>query len=204
MKVVYLSAALLRLLDLASAVPGRRYSWRDVSGATGYAQERSERRILKARDTCEVPVDIPVSAPKPNPFVALSQDEIDAVASWLLSPDQGLNLTNTSGPSISLSDNYIWHIDVLKPNKTDVLSYFDANGTIPRYARVALIQGGLDIPTVSEYSVSQNKTTPNLRGISSKVSRLVLFQFLKLRSCSHWTTSTMDLMGPVFLGMQVG
>jgi len=154
MKVVCLSTALFGFLGLVSAVPGPRYSWRDVSGATTYAQERPERRTLKTRDTCEVPVDIPVSAPKPNPFVALSQDEIDAVTSWLLSPDQGLNLTDTSNPSISLSDNYIWHVDVLKPNKTDIISYLDGNGTVPRYARVALIQGGLEVPTVSEYSVS--------------------------------------------------
>lgn len=103
-------------------------------------------------------MDIPTTAPKGNPFVALSQAEIDSVAAWLLSPFQGLNLTNTSSPTVSLSENYIWHIDVFKPNKTDVIAYLDANGTVPRYARVALIQGGLDVPIVAEYSVSLIRT----------------------------------------------
>jgi len=78
------------------------------------------------------------------------------VVEWLLSPSQGLNLTNTSSPTLSLSDNYIWRVDVFKPNKTDVLAYLDGNATaVPRYALVALIQGGLDEPIVAEYTVSQ-------------------------------------------------
>lgn len=79
---------------------------------------------------------------------------MDDLAEWLLAPGQGLNLTSTSSPNISLSDNYIWHLDVLKPNKSDVLSYLDGNGTVPRYARVTLIEGGLEVPVVGEYSVS--------------------------------------------------
>lgn len=105
--------------------------------------------------TCPVPVDIPVEAPKPNPFKALTGDEIASVESWLMSTESlGLNLTDLSSGTLALSDNYIAQIEVLKPNKTDVLSYLDCNGTVPRYARVVLNHGAHDPPTVSEYSVS--------------------------------------------------
>lgn len=124
------------------------------SGETALPAKRSTRRSLQSRDTCPAPADIPTTAPKANPFGALSQTEIDSVAAWLLSPSQGLNLTNTSSPTVSLSDNYIWHIDVFKPNKTDVIAYLDSNKTVSRYAQVSLIQGGLDVPIVAEYSVS--------------------------------------------------
>lgn len=105
--------------------------------------------------TCPVPVDIPVEAPRPNPFKALSGAEIDSVTSWLMTNNAlGLNLTDVESQALSLSDNYIAHIEVLKPNKTDVLSYFDYNGTVPRYARIVLSHGANNPPTVSEYFVS--------------------------------------------------
>jgi primary-amine oxidase len=96
-----------------------------------------------------------VEAPKPNPFKALSGEEIASVVSWLMA-DKALNLTNVDSETLSLSDNYIAHIEALKPNKTDVVSYLDCNGTVPRYARIVLNQGAHDPPTVSEYFVSSS------------------------------------------------
>lgn len=153
-----LAVFLLSLVGLGVAAPDTRYSRSIQFGEQPIPSRRYDAQ-LKARDVCPVPVDITTTAPKANPFIALSQDEIDAVGRWLLSPAQGLNLTDTSNPNVSLSDNYIWHIDVLKPNKTDVLSYLDGNGTVPRYAQVALIQGGLQVPIVAVYSVSLVKST---------------------------------------------
>lgn len=148
-----LTVVLLNLVSLGVAAPDTRYS-RSIPVKNQFVPSRSYNGQIKARDVCPVPTQISTTAPKANPFVALSQDEIDAVGRWLLSPDQGLNLTDTNNPNVSLSDNYIWHIDILKPNKTDVLSYLDGDGTVPRHARVALIQGGLEVPVVAEYSVS--------------------------------------------------
>lgn len=148
-----LPVILLTLRGLGLAAPDTRYSRSIQVGEKLIVSKRSNSQ-LKIRDECPVPVEISTTAPKSNPFVPFSQDEIDAVGRWLLSPAQGLNLTDTSNPNVSLSDNYIWHIDVLKPNKTDVLAYLDGDGTVPRYAQVALIQGGLKIPIVAEYSVS--------------------------------------------------
>lgn len=150
-----LTGVLFNLVALGVAAPNPSYS---RFGENSVPSKRHDSQ-LKARDVCPVPVEITTTAPKPNPFVALSQDEIDAVGRWLLDPAQGLNLTDTSNPNVSLSDNYIWHVDVLKPNKTDVLSYLDGNGTVPRYAQVALIQGGLEVPIVAEYMVSVTNST---------------------------------------------
>lgn len=67
----------------------------------------------------------------------------------------GLNLSDhTDTTLLRMSDNYIAHIETLKPNKTDVLSYLDGNGTVPRYARVVLNHGAWEEPYVAEYSVS--------------------------------------------------
>lgn len=150
---------LFNLVALCVAAPDIRYS-RSMRTAENSIPSSDYDNQLKARDICPAPVEVSTTAPKANPFVALSQDEIDAVGRWLLSPAQGLNLTDASNPNVSLSDNYIWHIDVLKPNKTVVLSYLDGNGTVPRYAQVALIQGGLEVPIVAEYSVCMLGSAP--------------------------------------------
>lgn len=146
-----LTGVLFNLVVFGLAAPNAKHP-RSIQFGEKYPSKRYDGQ-LKARDVCPAPVELSTTAPKPNPFVALSQDEIDAVGRWLLDPAQGLNLTDTSNPNVSLSDNYIWHVDVLKPNKTDVLSYLDGNGTVPRYAQVALIQGGLEVPIVAEYMV---------------------------------------------------
>ncbi|KAK7191070.1 hypothetical protein DPSP01_007759 [Paraphaeosphaeria sporulosa] len=153
MKSIYLATVLLVLVSATFAAPNPRYNPTTREKRRRGSSSWFGRRSLQPRDSCPVPEDVAVVAPKANPFVSLSQDEIDSVAMWLHDPAQGLNLTNTSSATISLSDNYIWHVDVLKPNKSDVLSYLDASGVVPRYARVTLIEGGREVPIVGEYSV---------------------------------------------------
>jgi len=109
------------------------------------------RQFLTA---CPAPVDIPVNATKPNPFAKFTQADIDAIVAWLEAPARGLNLTNMSSPKLTQSDNYIWLVEELKPNKTDVLAYLDCNATAPpSYARVVINEGGKAIPDVTEYYV---------------------------------------------------
>lgn len=210
MKLTFLSGALLGCLGLATAAPDPRYSYTVHAGAKAFPPSPAERRSLHERQqTCAAPVDIEVTAPKANPFVALSQDEIDAVAAWLLAPAQGLNLTNSSDPKLALSDNYIWHIQALKPNKTDVLSYLDANGTVPRYARVALIQGGLKVPVVAEYSVSPSLQTSISTVLRWRRHELILSRsdpslYLMSPKSSPWTICTMAPMVQRFFGALAG
>lgn len=115
---------------------------------------RSETlKTLISRDTCPAPEDILIDAPKPNPFGALEPEELASVLGWL-TDYSALNLTNSSSPDLGLSDNYIAHVEILKPNKTDVLSYLYADGKVPRYARIILNHGAAEVPHVAEYSVS--------------------------------------------------
>jgi primary-amine oxidase len=105
--------------------------------------------------TCLPPADVPVVAKKPSPFTPLSEIELDDVKAWLYSPEQNLNLTSTTSETLSQTDNYIWIIESLYPNKTDVLSYLDGNASMPdHYARVVINEGGKAVPDVSEYFVS--------------------------------------------------
>lgn len=152
MRSLSLLSLLLSGLATTSAAPNLRKRFDDGGNPSLEARCASSETCTA---TCPAPVDVPVEAPKPNPFKALSGEEIASVVSWLMA-DKSLNLTDVDSETLSLSDNYIAHIEALKPNKTDVVSYLDCNGTVPRYARVVLNQGAHDPPTVSEYFVSSS------------------------------------------------
>ncbi|VUC20205.1 unnamed protein product [Clonostachys rosea] len=141
-------AITIAYIGVTIAAPSPSRDW-DVHAGIGFDIGRRSASNLEA---CPAPKDIPVTAPKKNPFTSLTPSEIHSVATWLLEDKSlGLNLTNSSSPSLSLSDNYIAHIETLKPNKTDVLSYLDGNGTVPRHARIIINHGSGNPPTVSEY-----------------------------------------------------
>ena len=58
-----------------------------------------------------------------------------------------------------MSDNYISHIETLKPNKTDVLDYLRGDSSsVPRYARVVINEGAATVPGVVQYYVSDPYT----------------------------------------------
>ncbi|KAH6664360.1 copper amine oxidase [Plectosphaerella plurivora] len=89
----------------------------------------------------------------PSPFKVFSDSELQGLAAWLHAPEQGLNLTDPTSPNLTISDNYIWHIEELKPNKTDVLAFLEEGKAMPRFARVVINEGGKEVPWVTEYSV---------------------------------------------------
>lgn len=92
---------------------------------------------------------------------------MDGVVAWLVDPGQGLNLTDTSSPNLSLSDTYIWYIDILKSNKSDILSYLDCNGAVPRYVRVPLIEGGRKVAIVGPLPISSSTKIQPLDSVSN-------------------------------------
>lgn len=104
--------------------------------------------------TCPVPEVETTEASIPTPFNPLSKDELEALVGWLYSPERDLNLTDPWTRSLTVSDNYIWQVEDLKPNKTDILAYFDYGTSVPRYARVVLVEGAKTDPVVTEYFVS--------------------------------------------------
>ncbi|KFA81446.1 hypothetical protein S40288_11245 [Stachybotrys chartarum IBT 40288] len=63
---------------------------------------------------------VTTTAEVPNPFHRLTDKDIEIITSWLQDLERGLNLTNAASPDLSLTDNYICHMEELKPNKTDV------------------------------------------------------------------------------------
>lgn len=148
----------MRLTTLLGVFTGLVGLSTSAPGSLSSTSVRSGSKTLKARDTCPVPIDIPVKAPRPNPFSALTIEESGSVVTWLMEDSAlGLNLSDhTNTTLLRMSDNYIAHIETLKPNNTDVLSYLDGNGTVPRYARVVLNHGAWGEPVVAEYSVSSS------------------------------------------------
>ncbi|KAH8878807.1 copper amine oxidase [Thozetella sp. PMI_491] len=132
---------------------------RSTSGVPGV-----DEGSLDAGGTCPAPVDVPTVAAKASPFQPLNQSEIAAILAWVESPARGLNLTNPTGLMPRLSDNYVWHMEVLKPNKTDVLAYLNGNASsVPRHARVVINRGAARVPDVTEYFVGPLPISPNTK-----------------------------------------
>ncbi|KAH7324802.1 copper amine oxidase [Stachybotrys elegans] len=129
-----------------SAVPSRPQRTWDVHASSRRTNEPSG-------ESCPVPKTIETTAKVPSPFRHLSQCELKSITNWLQAPERGLNLTDPSAEGLSISDNYVWHMEELKPNKTDVLNYLDKGEALPRYARVVIMEGGREEPGVAEYFV---------------------------------------------------
>lgn len=111
--------------------------------------------FARSIDSCGAPTYVPTTAGKPTPFFVFNETELQDITQWLLDPAQGLNLTDATSPNLTQTDNYIWYIEPLRPNKTDVLAYLDGNASSPaRYARVVMAEGGKAVPDMTEYFVS--------------------------------------------------
>lgn len=95
---------------------------------------RSKRQALSG--SCGANPNVYVQAPRPNVFRDLNPQEVSDVASWLFSR---VDLNLTTHENASEWDNTIALIEILPPNKTDVLAYLDGYGPEPtRYAHVVL------------------------------------------------------------------
>lgn len=83
----------------------------------------------------------------------LSKEEIIAVRDYLLG-QKVLNLT--AYDKASISDNYIYLIELQQPNKAKALEFLDTDNAQkpPRMARVIIYGGGKVNPDVREYLVS--------------------------------------------------
>ena len=93
-----------------------------------------------------------VEAPKTNAWAAISNDDVSAVWDLVHDSANGLNLTDPS--NATLTDNYVYFIDTLHTNKSDILPYIDGDGPLPaKFARVVIFEGGKDVPVSQEYVV---------------------------------------------------
>jgi len=146
------------LIFSVASSPSPKRNWDVHSGLKSGPGDSIVKRTAESSSlgTCPAPQDIPVRAAKQSPFMPLTAAEIASVSAWLYEPEQNLNLTSSTSTSLVQNDNYIWIIEALFPNKTDVLAYLDKNAAPPqRYARVAINEGGKLEPDVSEYFVSR-------------------------------------------------
>ncbi|KAI0129657.1 copper amine oxidase [Xylariales sp. AK1849] len=103
--------------------------------------------------TCSLYETAPTtSAPKPNVWKSVSTEDNVAVWQLLHDPASGLNLTDVSVAGIN--DNYLFYIDTVPMNKSDVLAYLDSSGPEPaQYARAIIFEGGKEEPVSQEYMV---------------------------------------------------
>ncbi|KAK3317348.1 copper amine oxidase [Cercophora scortea] len=93
-----------------------------------------------------------VKAPKTNPWAPISPEDAAAVWDYVHSPDVGLNLTAPA--NATQTDNYVYFVETLQTNKSQVLPYIDGDRPIPdKYARVVIFEGGKEVPVSQEYMV---------------------------------------------------
>lgn len=83
-------------------------------------------------------------APRENVWAPITPEDNVAVWNLLHSHESGLNLTDPE--SAALTDNYVWWIDTLPTNKSDVLPYLeDASAPRPpKYARAIIFRGAIE------------------------------------------------------------
>ncbi|KAK8005045.1 hypothetical protein PG990_011082 [Apiospora arundinis] len=102
-------------------------------------------------------------APKVNVWADLRPEEADQVYGFLAKEWADLNITSTPRHA---SDNFIYTIENLQPNKTDTLPYLwnDESGTEPqRWAKAVLSRGGNGISHYSYYAVGPLPVSPDTR-----------------------------------------
>ncbi|KAI2639154.1 copper amine oxidase [Hypomontagnella submonticulosa] len=123
----------------------------------GHYRQASLPRFIKSRDlhdsVCSLyePAEL-IAAPKANIWAQISPEDNLAVWNLLHNPESGLNLTD---PNVAkVNDNYVWYIDTVHVNKSDVLPYIDGSGPKPSsWARAIIFEGGKAEPVSQEYMV---------------------------------------------------
>jgi primary-amine oxidase len=97
-------------------------------------------------------------APRENIWADLDDSEFQDILDYLYNVPNDLNLTRTG--NATPWDNHIAFMEVLVPNKTDVLRYLDSEAAVPaRYARVVINQGATEQAGILEYSVGPLPTS---------------------------------------------
>lgn len=143
---------LLALLLCASGV----FAKSSPVGAKGPTHRRNSPRQYSNASTCSTcslyETAPAASAPKTNVWSSVSPEDNVAVWNLLHDPASGLNLTLASEAGIN--DNYLYYIDTVPMNKTDVLEYLDGAGPEPpKYARAIIFEGGKVEPQSQEYMI---------------------------------------------------
>lgn len=149
----YLAVALALAATCAARVPTN-----SVSPLTGF-----ETVHKRQQPVCNINGATPAaSAPRENAWAPITPEDNTAV--WnLLHSDATLNLTDPS--RAALTDNYVFWIDTLYTNKSDVVPYLEdpRMGPPPKYARAIIFRGAIDEPDSQEFMVGPLPVGPETR-----------------------------------------
>ncbi|KAH8586808.1 copper amine oxidase [Bisporella sp. PMI_857] len=121
-----------------------------VNCASGYhnPEGKSHQERQTGNPVCAV-TQPTTKAPRKNIWACLTNQEVTEAIDFLYKSNE-LNLTKTGGSW----DNSIVSIDLLQPNKTDVLPYLaDTKPAPSRYARAMLMFGNTKEPYMQEWMV---------------------------------------------------
>ncbi|KAM0328698.1 hypothetical protein ACHAQA_005111 [Verticillium albo-atrum] len=171
------------------------------------AREQLDKRIDLG--ICNIHEPAPkVKAPRKNVWDQISPEDNLAVWNLLHAPESGLNLTDPS--NATLTDNYVFWIDTLHTNKTDVVPYLGscARPPPPKYARAVIFSGGKDEPDSQEdydrkldyiYNGGDGGRVPyNARYFDGK--RSAATEALLISIMSNITDITEELIGGSYFG----
>ncbi|KIO19433.1 hypothetical protein M407DRAFT_30937 [Tulasnella calospora MUT 4182] len=131
-------------------------------------------RAASGSDLCPSDTPINIKAPHENLWKPLTEQETLSVQEWLYDQKE-LNLTQFT--TAGISDNSIWLIELITPNKTEAVSYLDSsssstnnrnsNSSPPkRYARAILFNGGYSVPHVKELQVGPLPISSETKAVS--------------------------------------
>ncbi|KUI54194.1 Membrane primary amine oxidase [Cytospora mali] len=102
-------------------------------------------------DFTPAPTGVRFSAPKANVWADLTKIEANDILSFLVKEWAELNVTSTPQ---NPPGNYIYSVETLQPNKSDVLSYLHEDGAQPqRWAKVVLSHNTGDFPSLIYHAV---------------------------------------------------
>ena len=100
---------------------------------------------------------LPRSALPPVPvnlWASLTVPETEAIYTWLEAPERNLNLTRSRGSVVA--DNIVYGIETYYPPKSEALAYLENSAGSPpppRFARVTIHHGGVEVPVIMDYLV---------------------------------------------------
>lgn len=134
-----------------------------VAGNGFNPSKDSESVHKRQQPVCDITDATPTTtAPRENVWAPITPK--DNLAVWnLLHADPTLNLSDPA--SAALTDNYVFWIDTLHTNKSDMVPYLeDARmGPPPKYARVIIFRGAIDEPDSQEFMVGPLPVGPETR-----------------------------------------
>ena len=147
-RVIFIVLSLDLLLITGSPAP--KSAWlRKAARRKGQLQH--EKRQASINDTCADKLVGALKAPKTNTWWGLSDFEAASVTQWLFAQET-LNLTVSE--NATEWDNSILLVELMIPNKTDVLAYLDGNATEPpRFAHIMLDNRATESPMYSDLLV---------------------------------------------------